>query len=184
MAYPLKAGNFTNFGPRTILGRPDLASLIGCICADWSYVEYSTASFYSLLMGVYIDIVPGYEPPTHPVARQIMDALPSNHAKLDLLDRLATWVIKDEDLLADVKSVIKKTRGSSKERNKVAHGVWGVSEAEPDAVILITPFGHKMVYKKNDFEKILKAIHQTNAEMMRVHHAFYMQRRALAFKDQ
>lgn len=177
MAHPLAVNEVVTSGPGMILKKPELASLIGCICSDWSHVESSIETFYSFLMGIYLPKNPGFEPPTHPVARQVMDELVSIHAKINLLERLASWVIQDEEQLKDAKQVLTKTRGSGKERNKVAHGIWGVCESEPDALILMPVFGDKMIYKKQDFEKILESINKTQAEIWRICNRFVQQRR-------
>jgi hypothetical protein len=128
-------------------------------------------------MGVYLPKHPEFEPPSHPVAFQIFDELQSIHAKVSLVKKLAAWVIKNEAQSKDVSSVLDKLRKAGEGRNKVAHGVWGVCESEPDALILLPTFGHKMVYKKQDFELILEKIQKAKAELGRIHSEFYQQRR-------
>lgn len=158
MANPLRVGESVSYGPRTLFQRPELAALIGCACADWAYIESSLIWFYGLLMGVYLPKHPEFEPPTHPVARQVLDELQSIHAKVNLVKRLAEWVIKDEAQKKNALFVLDKLRKAGEGRNLVAHGAWGICESEPEALILIPTFGHQIIYKKRDFELILEKI--------------------------
>lgn len=178
MANPLRVGESVSFGPRTLLQRPELAALIGCACADWAYIESSLIMFYGLLMGVYLPKHPEFEPPLHPVALQVLDELQNIHAKVNLVKKLADWVIKDEAQKKDVLSVLDKLRKAGDGRNLVAHGVWGICESEPEALILLPTFEHRMIYKKQDFELILKKIQSAKVELDRIHHEFYQQRRS------
>jgi len=98
MAHPLSTGESVLLGPGTILKRPELAALIGTACSDWAYVEESLAMFYGHLMGVYLEHPPGFEPPSHPVARQIFDEIQTIHSRVQLVKKLVDWVIKDANL--------------------------------------------------------------------------------------
>ncbi|UUZ63014.1 hypothetical protein LP417_25075 [Polaromonas sp. P1-6] len=180
MANPLRVGESVAFGSGMLLKRPELAALIGCACADWAYVETLISMFYGHLMGVYLPKHPGFEPPTHPVALQIFDELQSIHAKVNLVKKLAAWVIKDEAQGNDASSVLERLRKAGDGRNKVAHGVWGVCDSEPDALILLPTFGDRMIYKKQDFELILVNIQKAMTELGRIHNDFYQQRRGIA----
>ncbi len=177
MANPLRVGEPVSHGPRTLLQRPELAALIGCACADWAYIESSLTMFYGHLMGVYLPKYSEFEPSFHPVALQVLDELQSIHAKVNLVKKLADWVVKDAAQKKDVLSVLEKLRKSGEGRNLVAHGVWGVCESEPEALILLPTFGHQMIYKKRDFELILEKIQGAKVELGRIHHEFYQQRR-------
>lgn len=177
MANPLRVGESVSHGPRTLLQRPELAALIGCACADWAYIESSLTMFYGHLMGVYLPKHPEFEPPLHPVALQVLDELQSIHAKVNLVKKLANWVIKDEVQKKDVLSALDKLRKAGEGRNLVAHGVWGICDSEPEALILLPTFGHQMIYKKRDFELILGKIKRAKVELGRIHHEFYQQRR-------
>lgn len=177
MANILKTDDGILHGPRVLLQRPELAALIGCICADWAYVEDSLAAFYGHLMGVYLPEYPGFEPPSHPVALQVMDELQSVHAKVSLVKKLAGWIIKDENLKLETFSVLDKLRKAGEGRNMVAHGVWGICKTEPDALILISRVKGELVYKKQDFERVLEGIHKARSALGRVHNDFYQARR-------
>jgi len=173
MAHPLPVGISVKSGMGITRNRPDLAALIGRICSDWAFVENSLSQFYAHLMGIYLDSPPGYEPPSHPVAHQIFDEIKTIHSRIQLVKRLVDWVIKDEQQKNDRLDVLDQLRKAGKGRNKVAHGVWGICESEPDALILLPSFGHKSIYKKSDFELIIEQINAAKKELGRVHHKFY-----------
>lgn len=177
MAHPLKVGNSIKSGPNVLLERADLAAQIGSICADWATVENRLAGFYSHLMGVYLPSIPGFEPPTHPVAFQVFDEVQTIHSRIQLVKELAKCTVKEEDLKNDILSVLDKVKNSGKGRNTLAHAVWGICENEPDALILMPHFGHKMIYKIHDFQDIANKINEARAEIERVHHQFYQSRK-------
>jgi len=168
MAYPLKTNCSVNLGPGVILKRPELAAQIGSICADWAFIEDNLAGFYSELMGFYLPTTPGFIAPSHPVGLQIFEEVLTIHSRTRLVYKLAEWVIKEPLILAQTRAVLNKIKKVSKGRNTVAHGVWGITDSEPDALILIPDFGHQMVYKKRDFELISDSIKNVNEEFGKV----------------
>lgn len=177
MTTPLQIGKSYTYGPRMLLQRPNLAAMIGCVCAEWAYVENSLVMFYAHLMGVYLPGHPEFEPPSHPVAFQVLEELQSINAKVNLVKKLADWIIKNEAQKADVLAVLEKLKKSGVGRNLVAHGVWGICESEPDALVLIPIFGQVQIYKIRDFELILEKIQKNKLELDRIHSQFYQQRR-------
>lgn len=181
MAHPLAlaAGKSISIyaGPGTLLKRPELAALIGSICSDWAYLESSLRMFYAHLMGVYLDPTPGYELPSHPVANQIFEEIQTINSRIQLVRKLAEWVIKDEQQKNEVLDVLDKLKKAGKGRNTVAHAVWGICDSEPDALILLPTFGHKLIYKKRDFETIIEQIKSANKELGCVHQIFYQERK-------
>jgi len=90
--------------------------------------------FYGYLMGVYLEPSPGYEPPSHPVARQVFDEVHTIHSRVQLVKKLADW---DDQQKKDVLGVLEKVKNAGKSRNKVVHGVWGVCESEPDTLKML-----------------------------------------------
>ncbi len=96
---------------------------------------------------------------------------------MGLVRKLAQWVIKDEQQRDDVLDVLDKLKKAGKGRNTVAHAVWGICDTEPDALILLPTFGHKLIYKKDDFEIIIEQIKSAKTELGRVHHDFYQARK-------
>lgn len=177
MAHPLSTGESVSAGPGIILKRPELAALIGTACSDWAYTEMSLGNFYGHLMGVYLVSPPGFEPPSHPVAHQIFDEIQTIHSRVQLVKKLVDWVIKDVSQKEAAQKVLERIRKAGKGRNRVAHAVWGICDSQPEALILIPTFGTKLIFKKKDFEAILKQIREANAELMDIHYTFYKSRK-------
>ncbi len=150
-------GKGVQYGPNTVLKRPDLAAAIANVCANWSLVENHVISIYAFLMGDYLPRVPGYAPPTHPVARQVMDALNAFNPKLELLCKLLDW--REPELSQQFREGnAMRLRKRYNERSEVAHGTWAVCDDYPDALILAPTFGAMMIYKIRDFDAISERI--------------------------
>ena len=159
MAHQVKSGITVRSGPRIVLERPRLAALLGGAAAEWATLEGRVMALYAYLMGLYLPRVEGFSPPTHPVARQVFDALAALRLRLDLLQRLADWVVKEPALSAELKDlVIPSITNAGKLRNTLVHGQWGVATEYPEALILLPTFGHRLVYEESDFDEAIARI--------------------------
>lgn len=142
-----------------ILERPSLAALLGAVAAEWALLENWVMHLYAYLLGVYLPRVPGFEPPIHPVALQVFDTLETQRLRLDLLKKLAGWVLKDPALLKELNTVvIESIRKAAKLRNTLLHSQWGVAAEYPDALVLLPTFGHQMAYEEADFQEAIDRI--------------------------
>jgi hypothetical protein len=144
-----------NWAAEAILQRPALAIKVAAVSAAWSMVEHDLEFFYAFLMSKWTDEVPDNEfVPTHPVALLTFSTLQTLNAKLDLLRSLGEWALTSDQAshLRDV--LIPRIRARAKERNIVAHGVWGVDAGLPDRLILIKTFGSNSAYNEADFDAI------------------------------
>lgn len=151
-------GNGIGWGPDTILDRPSLAPLAANVCANWVLIEEDMAWLFSLLMGVDLPNSESGDPQFHPIGSQIFDAMNNLQQRLDLLLRLLKWRKLDEKTSEFQNLLEGKIRKQAKERNAIAHGLWGVNESEPDALILVGSDGLSFIYKKRDFEQASKRI--------------------------
>ncbi len=179
MPQPLKVETTKSafiFGPNLILQRQELAAAIGNVCANWSLVENYMVFLYSLVMGDYLPKKEGFAPPTHPVAMQVLDTLNSFNPKLDLLTSLLEWTI-EPNLHSHFKNVtVKDLKKRYKERSIIAHGLWELSPEYPDALILTSTFGSRMVYKLKCFEDISARILKEHKLLGELIHTLYQQR--------
>lgn len=166
----------------TLLNRPNLAALIGCIVAEWAQVEDSLAACYGYLLssgwrgptGVRItqDAI-GTDGKTISVnlvnladlapAHQVFEILESIRTKMELLERLTET--QAPDLLAHWRlTVSPKIRVASKARNAVAHSRWAIRSDIPDALLMmpssLDPFGDILAYRESDFEESRKKIYE------------------------
>lgn len=159
MAHQVKIGTSVHSGGRQVLQRPSLAALLGAVAAEWASLESWVMHLYGFLMGVYLPRVPGFEPPIHPVALQVFDTLETQRLRLELLRKLANWVIKDADLLSELDEVVLDSlRKAAKLRNTLVHGQWGIATEYPNALILLPTFGHQLAYQESDFNEAIDKI--------------------------
>lgn len=178
MPQPFK-GTSGQFGPNTILQRPDLAAHIGNVCASWALVEYDMVSLYALLMGSYLPAPePGWSPPAHPVAFQIFDALNALAPRIDLLERLCKWRATPQESEHFERTLKPEIRSRFRERSIVAHGLWAINKDEKDALILVNTFGENHIYKAHDFEQISTRILELHRKLGDFTHPIYERHQA------
>ena len=177
MAHSAKTGISVNYSPRAILSRPKLSGLIGAVAAEWSRVEHVLTFLYANLMGAaYLPTIAGAIPALHPIALQVFDTLETQHHRLQLLEKLASWVIKDPAMLKSLKeTVIPAIASAAKLRNTLMHANWGISADYPDELIHNPIFGPNLVYGESDFEEAVeravnasKSIRAFSAEIAKV----------------
>lgn len=166
----------STYGPNAILQNSTLAAEIGNVCANWSLIKSDLVFLYGLVMGDYLPKREGFSPPTHPVARQVFDALNAFAPKLELLSKLLAWRIPP-DLYAQFKaSTVPKLRKRYSERSTIAHGLWGICSDHPDSLILMPTYGTPMIYKRRDFEDISTRILEEHVALGSLGHTLYEQR--------
>ena len=159
MAHQIKQGISVEYRPRVLLERPALASLLGVVSSEWSRLDSEIMFLYAYLMGRYLPQIPGFTPPLHPVAFQVFDTLETQRLRLELLSKLAKWIVKDEKLLAELETVvITEIKKASKLRNTLVHANWGVAEEYPNGLILMPTFGRHLVYEEADFNEAIDRI--------------------------
>ncbi len=142
MAHKAKTGISVEYRPRVILERPQLAALLGAVAAEWSRLGHDVTFLYANLMGGYLPTLEGFVPPLHPVALRVFDTLETQYHRLQLLEKLAKWVVRDESLLSDlVDTVISAIRSAAKLRNTLVHANWGIAGEYPDGLINNPIFG-------------------------------------------
>lgn len=158
MAHLPQKNIVTTFGPKIILQRPTLAALLGCVASEWSLLEQELIFLYATLMGRYLPIFKGYSLPLHPVGLQIFDVVETTHKRMELLRKLANYVLNESTLMEEVEATITAIFKAAKNRNKLVHGNWGISDKYPSALIYSPIFGEKLVYLEKDFEDAITEI--------------------------
>src|SRR5262249_48611259 len=154
MAHQLRP-DVTRFraGPKILLDRPRMASLLGVVVSAWSTLEEQMAMLYGHLLGLRlpIPVPPGYKPPNDPLGRQIFDVLETLRHRLELLEAIAKWTFdRHPALLKRLQGeVFPAIRNAAKLRNAIVHGVWQIADEYPDALIL----DHRLVYEESDFNE-------------------------------
>lgn len=177
MPQPLPRDKSVSSGPNIVLERPELAAQIGSICANWNLIERDMLALYAQLMGIGLPKLPGFFPPTHPVAYQIFDALNSLHARMDLLARLCkSYSLPDESKYFEDK-LRPRMRKRFGERSVIAHGNWGICKDYPDALVLMPIFGEMQIYKLHDLEQVSERILKLHSDFGKFAGPIYRRRR-------
>lgn len=165
MPQPLGHGHLVQLGPDRLLERPELATEIGNVCANWNLVDHVLMTFYAFLMGDYMPQKNEHMPQPHPVAYQIFDSLNAFGPRLELLEKLIVWRAPDDEVSHFREQIKPKLRKRFSERSTIAHGIWGICEAYPDALILSPTYGDQMIWKKKDFRDVSQRIVRGREEL-------------------
>lgn len=166
MPNPLPVGKSVTSGPNIVLQRPQLAAAIGNVCANWTLIDNDIMRLYALLMGTYITLpqtMPNEAPPTHPVAYQVFDTLNTLNQRLGLLSRLGKWNATPEES-EKLEKLLDRIRKKGRERNKIAHGLWGICKDYPDDLILVPVFGDKQIYTQTDLDGVSQRIIELHSD--------------------
>ena len=147
-----------------ILQRPELAAHAANVCANWALIEWEMAWLYALLMGRSLPKIHKNNIPMHPAAIQIFDALNSLAPRIDLIERLLRLTAPQQ--VEQFERVLRdKIKKRFNERSVIAHGMWGLCDAYPDALILVKSTDHSKIYRKHDFVQVSKRILELRDEM-------------------
>lgn len=150
-------------GPEAPVMRPDLAPLVAAVISHWSFIERD--------LGVTIGRVMHVE--VAGAALSMFYALGSTRTRIDALNG-AVEVTLEPNVIVLYERVMKEVRACARERNAIAHGLWGWSDDLPDALLLVEQYTEAhlfgaslrarlpdkakapvMVYRKPDFEGII-----------------------------
>lgn len=135
-----------NVGTRTLAQRPQLAIMAMECIAAWSHVE-------SFFLDMYVAMAGGAAADTAAVYL----ALEGSSAKSAAVNALAERKLSSDNL-ALFRAILKVSKSGQKERDKLAHWVWGTASALPNALLLCDPRNMSFepcdiyVYTENDFD--------------------------------
>jgi hypothetical protein len=118
-----KAGMAYLIGPGRINDRPELASLVGQCVAMWSDVELQMA----LLLGAILKT-------NSDAAVALFLAIKTSRTQRDALSTVARLLLIGHDLDA-FEALLIVYASLEKQRNALAHGLFGISDAIPDAIL-------------------------------------------------
>lgn len=143
-----------NIGDRALSERPKLAVLAMEAIASWANVE-------AYLLATFIQLMGGKDNR----AASVYLSLNSQAPKTQAIQAVARGVLtKEQKAVLDAILSIAKT--NQPHRDRIAHGVWGVSDDLPDALLLTTNTAmHSsyvskediLVYREIDFKQIIEA---------------------------
>jgi hypothetical protein len=110
-------------GPDAIAKRPELAALVGRCIAIWSDVELQMALSLGAILKTNSD-----------AAVALFLAIKTSKTQRDALSVVARLLLRGNDLDA-FEALLAVYGGLEKQRNALAHGLFGVSDAIPDALL-------------------------------------------------
>jgi len=110
-------------GPDAIANRPELAALVGQCIAMWSDVELQMALSLGAILKTNSD-----------AAVALFLAIKTSKTQRDALSVVAPLLLRGDDLDA-FEALLSVYEGLEKQRNALAHGLFGVSDAIPDALL-------------------------------------------------
>jgi hypothetical protein len=115
------------FAPGVINKYPELVAKIGLVTSNWAKVDAEVQLTLVGMLGTSADLVAA-------IYRQIQAAL----SRDALIQAVAEEKLSGEEL--DLFHIIwKLSQSPNKQRNKIAHGVWGIADDIPDALIMVNP---------------------------------------------
>ncbi len=137
-----------NVGTRTLASRPALAVMAMEAIAAWAHVE-------SFMLRMYVELAGGAQSD----AAAAYLALDTTSAKSKVVSVLAKLKLSKENYSL-LRALIKLTKTAQKDRDKLAHWIWGSSEQLPDAILLADPRNLDLstdqifVFREADFESM------------------------------
>lgn len=144
-----------NSGDRPISRHPKLGVLAIEALASWSNVE-------AFLLRLFVDLFGGHGA----LAADVFLSLQNQSAKSAAINAAATSVLSDRpDELNVLRAILALAKTNEKERNKIAHWVWGECSQLQDAILLVDPrstigeldLSNVLVYRANDFQNIIES---------------------------
>ena len=144
-----------NAGDRPLERHPALAAVALEAIASWSNVE-------AFLLRLYIHLLGGNQS----LAASVYLALEGQSAKTNAIKAAAANALAGRaQELQVLEAMLSIAKTNEKERNKLAHWVWGDSPKLPDALLLLDPRAdiealdrsEVYVYREQDFRSIIQA---------------------------
>lgn len=137
-----------NIGSRSLAFRPILAiAAMECI-ATWSHVE-------SFMLKLYVDLAGGAEAD----AAAVYLAMDSASFKATVVRTLAERKLNPDDLVL-LTAITTLVKTAQKDRDKIAHWIWGTASGLPDSILLADPRHLDLkrekifVYTEQDFNEM------------------------------
>jgi hypothetical protein len=114
-------------GPTCLRTDTERAHWITHVIAAWPYLEHKLGLSLAHLLDTKADI-----------GVTMYNALRSNGAQWDVLEKTAEYVLEREDLEV-FGLLLELTETVAKCRNKIAHGMWGFSSESPKKLVRVEP---------------------------------------------
>lgn len=110
------------FSEQALVDRPVHAAILGRIFTSWSLIESSITALLGLMMH-----------DDHRAALAILETFKNNSSRVEAVRRVGKEVL-DASLRHDFDQLMKDVLSYAKERNAIAHGLWGSCEDKLEIV--------------------------------------------------
>jgi hypothetical protein len=110
------------FSELALVDRPVHAAVLGRIFTSWSLIESSITALLGLMMH-----------DDHRAALAILETFKNNSSRVEAVRRIGKEVL-DASLLHDFDELMRDVLSYAKERNAIAHGLWGSCEDKLEIV--------------------------------------------------
>jgi hypothetical protein len=110
------------FSELAIVSRPDHSAVLGRIFTSWSLIEASVSSLLGLMM---------HADPRASLA--VLSTFSSNHNRVQAVRKVGKQML-DASLQQAFDDLMKDVLTYAKERNDIAHNLWGSDAATPDLI--------------------------------------------------
>jgi len=138
-------------GPKIVLERPRLAALIGAIASEWGSIDDDLGEIFDMLTTGSPTPQPWHSGSA--VAAVVFSKFTSLGSKLDVIRSVASLRLSAEDV-GEFGELSEKLRRLAKERNKIVHAKWLISDEYPDDLLAVSA-GHWLRYTEKYFEEVL-----------------------------
>ena len=111
-----------DFSESSLVIRPKHAAVLGRIFTSWSLIESCVTAILGLMM--HTDDI---------IAATLLENFPNNSGRLKSVRRIGSRVLSDS-VAEEFDKLMQDVEKYARERNKIAHGLWGSHRDFPDLV--------------------------------------------------
>jgi hypothetical protein len=111
-----------SFNELALVNRPEHAAVLGRIFTSWSLIESSITALLGLMMHG-----------DHRAALALLDSFNSNHSRVQAVRKIGKEVL-DASVREDFDALMNDVLSYARERNAIAHSLWGSHEDKPECV--------------------------------------------------
>ena len=110
------------FSELALVDRPDHAAVLGRIFTSWSLIEGCITAILGLMMHT-----------NHLAALALLESFKTNNSRVNAVRKIGAKML-DASLTHDFDKLMGDVLSYARERNNIAHGLWGAHKANPDLV--------------------------------------------------
>lgn len=159
MPHPVKPSSWS-FRPRSTLKRPVISNLICAVISEWTWVESALVGLVGNALGETRRLNSGgLEFNTNKTICELMRVAENIRARLRILEITIGPIVKGTGIERDWISFVETLKKRAKERNRLAHAQWALSDDFPNDLIEMRTGSHELIrWTEKDVEACLARI--------------------------